>query len=70
MRMTVKEYAALHGVHRSTVQLWILRGWIKAKRVEAGPLSYWTIDSRQARPSKRPGPAVKAVQSEQSKKRK
>ncbi|MFN6201451.1 MAG: MerR family transcriptional regulator [Acidobacteriota bacterium] len=69
MRLTVKEFAALHGVHRSTVQLWIDRGWIKAKRVEGGPLAYWTIDSRQPRPEKRPGPA-KAVQSEQSKKHK
>jgi len=56
MRITVKEFAALHGVHRSTVQAWIDRGWIKAKRQAAGPAAYWTIDEKTPRPIRRPGP--------------
>jgi excisionase family DNA binding protein len=58
-QMTVKEYAESIGVTRATVQNWVQRGKIKAKRVTDGPMMYYLITAGTPRPNLKPGPVPK-----------
>ena len=55
MMLTTREFAQLHGVARSTVRLWLARGWLPGAVRHGGPVRWWSIPAYCPRPQVRPG---------------